>query len=127
MSYEVKKSILGFEETTNIEIVKIDDLFSTMKDTTNKDISFTIANPYCLREYSFELPTSLKILLDINEKTNFEVYNIVVIQKPLENSVVNFLAPIIVNKDNNTVAQAVLSPETYPEFKMAETINSFKK
>jgi len=127
MSYKVKKSILGFEDTVNIEIVEIDDLFSTMKDIDNENLSFTIVNPYMLREYSFELPTSLKVLLDINEKTNFEVYNIVVIQKPLENSMVNFLAPIIVNKDNNTIAQAVLNPKTHPDFGMNETIKSFKK
>jgi len=127
MAYKVKKSVLGFEDTVNIEIVEIDDLFLTMKDVDNENLSFTIVNPYSLREYSFELPTSLKILLDINEKTNFEVYNIVVIQKPLENSIVNFLAPIIVNKDNNTIAQAVLNPETHPDFGMNETIKSFKK
>lgn len=126
MSYEVKKSILGFEDTVNIDIVEIDDLFATMKDIDNDNISFTIVNPYSLREYSFELPTSLKVLLDINEKTNFEVYNIVVIQKPLENSIVNFLAPIIVNKDNNTIAQAVLNSVTHPDFKINETIKSFK-
>ena len=127
MSYKVKKSILGFEDIVNIDIVEIDSLFSTMIDLDNKDITFTIASPYSLREYSFELPTSLKILLDINEKTNFEVYNIVVIQKPLENSIVNFLAPIIVNKDNNTIAQAVLDPKKYPNFLINETIKSFKK
>ncbi len=124
--YEVKGQILGFEKIVNIEIHEIDDLFSTMQDADNSEISFTIANPYSLREYSFDLPSDIKILLDINEKSNVSVYNIVVIQKSLENSTINFLAPIIVNSDNNKIAQAVLDSKKHPEFGMAESIKSFK-
>lgn len=125
MSYKVVQSILGFEDTTELDIIKIDDLFSTMQDVNNKNISFTIVNPYELREYSFDVPSSLKILLDIKENSNVEVYNIVVIQKPIENSVINFLAPIIVNKDNNKIAQAVLNNKNHPDLGISETIKSF--
>lgn len=126
MSYEVRGNILGFEDTVNVEITAIDELFATMKDADNENISFTLANPYALREYSFDVPTDIKVLLEINEKSNVNVYNIVVIQKPLENSTINFLAPIIVNNDNKKVAQAVLDPKRHPEFGMAESIKSFK-
>jgi len=125
--YEIKMDILGFEETKNVEIHEIDDFFSTMQDTDNKDISFTIVNPYQLREYSFDLPSNIKVLLDIKENSKIDVYNIVVIQKPLENSTVNFLAPIILNNDNNKIAQTVLSKKDHPEFGMTETIKSFKE
>jgi len=127
MSYEVKGTILGFETTTNLEINAIDNLFLTMKDTKNENISFTLANPYQLREYSFDLPIDIKILLDIDENSSIDVYNIVVIQNPLENSTVNFLAPIVVNNDNNKIAQAVLDGKVYPDFGMAESIKSFKE
>ncbi len=126
MSYEVRGNILGFEETTNVEIHKVDDLFSTMQDRDNPNISFTILNPYALREYSFDLPSDIKVLLDIDENSNVNVYNIVVIQNPLEDSAVNFLAPIIVNNDNNKIAQAVLDPKRHPDFGMSETIKSFR-
>ena len=126
MSYEVKGNILGFEKTINVEINEIDNLFSTMLDSNNKDISFTIVNPYSLREYSFDLPTDVKVILEIDENSNFSVYNIVVIQKPLEDSTVNFLAPIVVNNDNNKIAQAVLNSKRHPDFGMAEKIQSFK-
>lgn len=125
-TYEVKGNILGFDKTTNVELYEIDELFSTIQDTHNKDISFTIVNPYSLREYSFDLPSSIKIILDINEKSNVSVYNIVVIQKPLENSTINFLAPIVINNDNNKMAQVVLDAKKHPDFGMAESIKSFK-
>lgn len=127
LSYKVKGTILGFEDTTNIEINEIDNLFSTMIDKDNEDISFTIITPYALREYSFDLPTDIKVLLEINEKSNVSVYNIVLIQQPLENSKINFLAPIIVNHDNNIMGQAVLDQKRHPDFGMNETIKSFKE
>ncbi|MCW8837128.1 MAG: flagellar assembly protein FliW [Thiovulaceae bacterium] len=126
MSYEVKGQILGFENTVNVDIHEVDELFSTMIDADNENISFTMVNPYILREYSFDLPTSLKILLNIKENSKVNVYNIVVIQEPLEKSAINFLAPIVVNEDNKTVGQAVLDSNTHPNFGMAESIESFK-
>ena len=125
--YEVRGNILGFEDTVNVQINEIDELFSTIQDTDNKDISFTIINPYSLREYSFDLQSDIKVILDINEKSNVSVYNIVIIQKPLENSTINFLAPIVVNNDNNKIAQATLDPKRHPEYGMTESIKSFKK
>jgi len=127
MSYEVKGSILGFEKTTSVTIQAIDNLFLTMKDTENENISFTLANPYQLREYSFDLPIDVKIILEINENSSIDVYNIVVIQNPLENSTVNFLAPIVVNNDNNKIAQAILDGKKHPDFGMAESVKSFKE
>lgn len=127
MSYDVRGEILGFPNTRKLEIVEIDTLFSTMKDIDNSHISFTIVNPYVLREYSFDIPVDIKVLLEINENSSISVYNILIIQKPLEKSAINFLAPIIINNDNNKLAQAILDPRQSPDFGMAETIESFKK
>ena len=126
MSYEIKSQILGFENMMNIEINEIDDMFATMQDTNNQDISFTMVNPYMLREYSFDVPRNVKILLDINDDSSISVYNLTLIQNPLENSTINFLAPIVVNNDNKRIAQVVLDKEKHPDFGMAENIASFK-
>ena len=127
MAYEVKGEILGFVNTKQVDINEIDELFSTMIDSQNKGISFTLVNPYMLREYSFDVPTETKNLLDINNNSKISVYNILLIQKPLEKSTINFLAPIIINHDNNTLAQIVLEPKQNPDYGMAETIESFRK
>ena len=127
MNYDVRGLLLGFNDTTNVAITEIDDLFLTLKDTKNDNISFTLVNPYALREYSFTIPIDIKVLLDINDQSSLSVYNILVIQKPLENSTVNFLAPIIINNDNNKLAQIILDPVKNPDFGMAESIKSFKE
>lgn len=127
MRYKIKSHILGFEDTNEVEIVEIDDLFATMKDVNNEAISFTLVNPYFLREYSFDVPKATEALLELGEDSNVKVYNIVVIQKPLEESLVNFMAPIIINEDNKTVAQIVLEPKNHPDFSIAEPIKNFIK
>ena len=127
MSYKIKGEILGFQDTKEVEINEIDPLFSTMIDVNNENISFTLVNPYLLREYSFDVPAETQELLHINKDSKIAVYNILVIQKPLEKSVINFLAPIIINLDNNMLTQIILDPKEHPDYGMAETIESFKE
>jgi flagellar assembly factor FliW len=79
-----------------------------------------------LREYSFDVPLSVRVLLDINENSNVLVYNVVVIQNPLDESCINFIAPLIFNQDNATMAQAVLDVKNHPDFGLAEPIKKFK-
>lgn len=126
MKYDVKSPILGFEDMSIVKLEKIDDMFVTIRDANNENISLTLANPYLLREYSFDIPLSVKVLLNIKEDSKLSVYNVVVIQDPLDMSCINFLAPIVFNEDEKTVAQIILGKDANPEYKMAETIRSFR-
>lgn len=126
MQYDVKSTILGFEQITKVELSQIDDMFSILKSCDGSNISFTLVNPYALREYSFDLPTPIRVLLDINENSKVVVYNIAVIQDPLDESCINFLAPLIFNQDNATMAQAVLDVKNHPGLGLAEPIKNFK-
>ncbi len=127
MVYRVSGNIYGFDEILNIEFSEIDELFATIKDMNNKNISFTLINPYVLREYSFSLPSDVKVLLDINGESNVLVYNIIIVQDPLDESKINFLAPLIFNVDNAKMTQVILKPEKHPDFGMAESIKSFRQ
>ncbi len=127
MTYSVKSEILGFGNIDKMDFSEIDELFSTLRATDNDDISFTLVNPYKLREYSFDLPLAIKALLEIDEYSKVVVYNILLIQSPLDDSTVNFLSPIVFNQDNATMAQVVLEATKYPEFSLVETLKSFKK
>lgn len=125
MQYQVKSTILGFESVECVELNQIDELFSILR-SCDGSVSFTLVNPYALREYSFDLPTAVRVLLDINEDSKVMVYNIAVIQDPLDESCINFLAPLIFNQDNATMAQAVLDVKNHPGFGLAEPIKKFK-
>lgn len=128
MIYTVKSPILGFETTEKLEFTRVDEMFATVKDADREYPSFTLVNPYVLRNgYSFDIPMPISVLLDVKPDSKVNVYSILVVQQPIENSVVNFLAPLIFNEDNQTVAQVVLSSNEYPTFGVAEEIAEYLK
>ncbi len=123
MVFELVSPILGFEDVNYLELKKIDDCFSNIN--SNKGYTWTLVNPFLLRPYSFEIPYYAKILLDIHNDSKIEVYCIVVLQNPLEDSKVQFIAPIIFNYTNRKAIQLVLSSNDYPEFSKLESLKSF--
>ena len=128
--YVVKGPILGFEDITKVEITPLDKFFVTMKskqsNDEHKNTSFTLINPYILRpDYSFDVPTPYQVLLEIHDKSELRVYNMVMLNKTIEESGVNFLAPIVCNARNNLMAQIVLDPKDYVEYSQAEKISKF--
>jgi len=127
MSYKIKGEILGFQDTKEVNINEIDPLFSTMLDVNHESISFTLVNPFLLRDYDIEIPLDAKEMLEIDENSNIAVYNILIIQKPLEKSTINFLAPLVINTDKKLLTQIILDPKKHPDYGMAESIESFKK
>ena len=125
MEFEVKSPILGFESVRTVKLEKIDDLFMKLNNTHADMPIFTLVNPFLLREYDFEVPLATKLLLDLKDDTNLLVLNIMIIHTPLENSTINFLAPVIFNFDNKTMGQVVLESNRYPNYGLAEVISSF--
>lgn len=125
-TYELKAPILGFEYIKHIELEKIDDFFAKAVDREH-DISFMLINPYNLREYSFTIPKYIELLLDLNKDSALLVYCIMVLKKDIEESTINFLAPLIFNKDLKLAAQIALSMMDYPNFGFKDPLKFFLK
>lgn len=123
MKFDISVPLLGFEDVKQVELEKIDDIFLKLQSSENEHISFTLIDPFVLREYDFEVPTNIKDTLEIDEKSNILILNIVLIQTPIENSVVNFIGPLIFNTDNNKAAQVILAEST--KYGVAEKISTF--
>ena len=126
MQFELKLPLLGFESIKEMKLTKIDDIFMQLEnvDDDNK-LSFTLINPFALKPYEIDIPESVQSLLEITEESNILIFNIVVIQKPLDKSTINFVAPIIFNTDNNTMAQTILDGKAAADHGMAECISDF--
>lgn len=127
MVYEFKSPLLGFEDVREMEFVEVDEMFAKVRAVDNPSIEITLVNPYILREYSFEIPVSIQTLLELKPESKVRVFCVVVLQNPLEESRVNFLAPVIFNDDNHTAAQIALSAKDYPSFNVADKIASYVK
>jgi len=125
MKFQVKSEILGFENIKEVELNEVDELFSTLRSSAGDDISFTLVNPHQLREYNFNVSNDVEELLEIKDEKDLLVYNILVLQSPLDESKINFQAPLIFNKANMTVAQEVLGIQNYPQFGFDESLKTF--
>lgn len=123
MKFEMCVPLLGFESTKKVELLKIDDVFMKMQSVTDNNISFTLINPFVLREYDFEVSSNIQELLGINENSNLVILNIVIVQTPIENSMINFAAPIIFNTDTKKAAQVIISNSD--EYGITEKISDF--
>ena len=125
MKFDMVTPLLGFEDIKQVELQKIDDIFMRMQSVLDENISFTLVNPYVLREYDFEVPKNLKEELEITVDSNILIYNILLIQNPIEDSIVNFIGPLVFNSDVNKAAQIILADSR--EYSVAEKISSFLK
>lgn len=124
MVFEVKSPILGFEHIKTMELIELDKFFVKLQ-SKDDNTSFTMINPYALRNYEFDIPTYYQELMDINDNSELRVYNIMVVSTPIETSTVNFMAPIVCNMTNMTLSQVVLDVYSYPDYKQAEKISDF--
>ncbi|MDD2828261.1 MAG: flagellar assembly protein FliW [Sulfuricurvum sp.] len=124
MQFDLKLPLLGFESLSTMELQKIDDIFMRL-ESVGDGPSFTLINPYALREYAFDIPSSLQALMEIHDQSNLLVYNIVILTTPIENSTINFVAPLIFNTDNSTMAQIIIDNRN--DFSIAEPIKNYLK
>jgi flagellar assembly factor FliW len=128
MVFDLKTVLLGFEDLKQMRLKEIDDLFVKFENVDNDNKpSFTLVNPFLLRDYDFEVPNAIKELLELNDDTQIRVYNIMITKQPLENSEINFAAPFIFNMDKKLVAQVILDSNRYPEYKLLDKISTFLK
>ncbi|HEY9203868.1 flagellar assembly protein FliW [Sulfurimonas sp.] len=125
MKFDICVPILGFENVKQVNLEKIDDIFMKMSSADEDRISFTLIDPFVLREYDFEVPDNIQEMLEIDKNSNLIILNIILIQTPIENSVVNFIGPMIFNTDNNKAAQVIISDSK--EYGVCEKISDFLK
>ncbi|WP_066388975.1 flagellar assembly protein FliW [Helicobacter himalayensis] len=125
MQYEVKSPILGFENVVQVEFEKIDDVFCRIS-ALDGSMGLILINPYALlKEYNFSIPTATELMLDLKQSDKIEVYCVLVVQSPIEDSQVSFLSPIVFNPSKKYIAQVVLNLKDYPSFGITKPIKEF--
>ncbi len=125
MDFEVKLPILGFENIKNMKLEKIDDIFMRLTNSDEPTPTFMLINPFVLRSYELEVPDAVKIILDLKENTNLLILNIMITHTPIEQSTINFVAPLLFNFDSKGMGQVVLDSIKYPEYGLTEPISKY--
>lgn len=125
MDFSVKSPIPGFENVKLVSLSSRDDFFMKLEARDDSNLSFTLVNPFLLREYDFEISDYYKDLLDLENSKNISVFNIMMLKRPLEESMINFSAPLIFNMDNQTMTQVLLDDTKYPQYGLLEPISNY--
>ena len=125
MTFDIATPLLGFENIKQVQLERIDDIFMKMVSCDDELLSFTLVNPFILREYDFEIPSNILESLEATQESNLLILNIVLIQSPIEDSLVNFLAPIVFNTDSQKASQIILTENT--KYGVTEKISSSLK
>lgn len=125
MVFEAKYPILGFENVRSYVFEALDENFATIKNAEEGMPAFTLVNPFVLRDYAFDIPIAIRTLMDLTHETNMLIYLVLIVKTPFNESMANFLAPIIFNVDNKTMAQVVLDENIYTDFLAAEPLSKF--
>jgi len=111
-TYTVKHPFIGFEHIPEVIIENNDGLTSVLHSSNENDFfRLTLIHAATDKKY-FDIPEDVKFSLQLNDSSKYSVYFTVVIHKNIHDSVINLGAPIVVNEDNKTLAQCVISTDT---------------
>jgi len=125
MEYEVVSPIYGFEEVTKMELSQVDNTFFSLKNIEDDKPTFTLINPFVFRDYQFDISDTIAQKLGIEDANDISVLNIMVVATPIEESRVNFAAPLIFNTKTKKLAQVILNEVKYADYGLSEKISDY--
>ncbi len=108
--------ILGFEECRKFILLDIpeNEFFKILQDVERGYVSFIVTDPWKFKtDYDMEVPDSELLKINIREKEQIAMLNIVTLSDVFEKSTMNLLAPIIMNTENRIGKQYVLNNVSY--------------
>lgn len=110
------EGIPGFEESRKYVLLDIpeNDVFRVLQDVEDEFVSFVVTDPWSFFEgYDFDIPDEELLKINISKEEQLSVMNIVTLSDEFENSTVNLLAPVVLNKDDRAGKQYVLNSGKY--------------
>ena len=90
------------------------------------DFSFILIDANLIRpNYNFDIPLYYQDLLGLEKNSKRQAFVIMAIHENISDSTLNFLAPILINWDNNSIAQVILDSAAYPQFSQMDKISNY--
>jgi len=115
--YKIVYPVLGFESTKKLKIIEQDEYFSTLILDNEAEVKVHLVHIDYINKFSLNFRIEPKILegLNVSKKEEFDIYFCLVIQNPIEESIVNLIAPILINHKDKLVGQYVVT-DRVPRF-----------
>ncbi|MGP4073868.1 flagellar assembly protein FliW [Piscibacillus sp. B03] len=106
----------GFQEHKQFVLLDLEGnpAFKVLQSLKQENLAFIVTNPFLIEaKYEFELEEASKQQLKLEEPNDVQVWNIVTVQDPFEQSTVNLKGPIVINAKKNLAKQLLLSESNY--------------
>ncbi|MFZ3590383.1 flagellar assembly protein FliW [Bacillus sp. DJP31] len=106
----------GFEENKKFILLPLDteSPFLILQSLEERDLGFVVIEPFLtFPNYEFDLSESIVEKLQLEDKNDSIVFNILSIKEPFEQTTVNLQAPVIVNKNKRLGRQVILNDYKY--------------
>lgn len=109
--YKIILPLLGFESVESADIIEQDEYFSTLVLNNEAQIKVHLVNIDYINKFplSFKIDETILEKLKVSKKEDFEIYLCLVIQNPIEESIVNLIAPVLINKKDKLLGQHVIN------------------
>ena len=112
-----ERGLPGFEDSKRFAILyKIDDdnPFKWLQSVDNGSVAFVIVSPQTFKNhYEVKIDDAVANELDMEDKEDVLVYNIVTIPEDISKMTANLKAPVIINAKKNKGCQIVLENQQY--------------
>lgn len=103
--------ILGFEQFNDYMLLAnpVEAPFAWLRVTENAALAFVVINPFqVMPDYAPEIPEADVQFLDLKEKTDALLFNIVTLCGP-NNATVNLKGPIVINRHTHIGKQVIIA------------------
>ncbi|WP_100333213.1 flagellar assembly protein FliW [Bacillus alkalisoli] len=111
-----QNGIPGFDEEKEFILIAVteDETYYALQSIQDENLAFIVTNPFLFfPDYEFKLEDTVKQVLDINEKTTIELFIILTVAEPFEETTANLQGPIIINKENKLAKQIIINNNSY--------------
>jgi flagellar assembly factor FliW len=108
--FRIELPLLGFENIKELDIESIDSNFSTLVLNKEKNLNINLVNISYFKkaDFNFNIDDDTLEKMHIHELNDFKIFFCVVMQKPIEDSIVNLAAPILINERHKLIGQYVI-------------------
>lgn len=110
------QGIPGFDHLHKYLIVesKEHEAIAYLQSIEEERLHFAMINPfYVYKQYDFEIDETDQAELGIESQYNVEVWSIITMHEDVQETSINLLAPVIINKNNKKAKQIILHSSGY--------------
>ena len=108
--YKIELPLLGFENIKELDIKSVDNNFVTLELNQEKNLNINLVNIDYFKEadLNFNIDDVTLEKMHIKELKDFKIFFCIVMQDPIEESIVNLAAPVLINERDKLIGQYVL-------------------